>query len=82
LFIELKSKGYAVEQKIPIPVYYKNLKVGAYIADLLVNDTIIIELKAVENLHLVHEAQLVNYLTATGLDVGLLINFGSTVEVR
>jgi GxxExxY protein len=82
LFIELRERGFDVEQQIPISVFYKGVKVGDYVADLLVNKTIILELKAVENLHPIHETQLVNYLTATGLDVGLLINFGSSVVVK
>ena len=82
LFIELTERGYNVEQQIPISVFYKGVKVGDYMADLLVNKTIILELKAVENLHPIHETQLVNYLTATGLDIGLLINFGSSVVVK
>ena len=82
LFIELTERGFDVEQQVPISVFYKERKVGDYVADLLVNKTIILELKAVENLHPIHETQLVNYLTATGLDIGLLINFGSSVVVK
>jgi len=82
LRIELKKNGFEVEQQFATPVYYENEIVGDFYADLLVEGTIIIELKAVENLHPKHEAQLVNYLTATGIEVGLLINFGSSVEVK
>jgi GxxExxY protein len=82
LLIELRERGFDVEQQFPISVFYKSVKVGDYVADLLVNKTIILELKAVENLHPIHETQLVNYLTATGLDIGLLINFGSSVVVK
>jgi GxxExxY protein len=82
LLIELRERGFDVEQQFPISVFYKGVKVGDYVADLLVNKTIILELKAVENLHPIHETQLVNYLTATGLDIGLLINFGSSVVVK
>ncbi len=82
LRIELKKQGFSVEQQYPIPVYYEDEMVGDFFADLLVNDNLIIELKAVENLHSKHEAQLVNYLTATGIEVGLLINFGSSVVVK
>ncbi len=82
LFIELTERGFEVEQQMPISVFYKGKKVGDYVADLLINKTIILELKAVENLHPIHETQLVNYLTATGLDIGLLINFGSSVVVK
>jgi GxxExxY protein len=82
LVIELQNRGLEVQQQVPISVYYKTKKVGDYVADLLVNKTIIIELKAVENLHPIHESQVVNYLTATNLDIGLLINFGASVEVK
>jgi GxxExxY protein len=82
LKIELTKQGFNVEQQYPIPVYYDDEMVGDFYADLLVNDRLIIELKAVENLHPRHEAQLVNYLTATGIEVGLLINFGSSVEIK
>ena len=82
LRIELIKQGFEVEQQFPIPVYYDDEMVGDFYADLLVNKSLIIELKAVENLHSRHEAQLVNYLTATGIDVGLLINFGSSVEIK
>lgn len=82
LFREMQLRGIQVQKQVSIPVFYKDTQVGDYVADLLVENTIILELKAVENLHPIHEAQLVNYLTATGLDIGLLINFGSSVEVR
>lgn len=82
LFIELNEKDLIVNQQVPIPVYYKSIKVGDYFADLLINKTIIVGIKAVENLLPIYETQLVNYLTATGLDIGLLINFGSSVVVK
>jgi GxxExxY protein len=82
LLIELRERGFDVEQQVPISVFYKNKLVGDYMADLLVNKTVILELKAVENLQVIHETQLVNYLTATGLDIGLLINFGSSAVVK
>lgn len=82
LKIELKKEGFNVEQQYPIPVFYEKEQVGDYYADLLIDGIIIIELKAVENLAPIHETQLVNYLAGTGLDIGLLINFGSSVEVK
>lgn len=82
LKIELEKQGFEVEQQFPIQVFYEDVVVGDFYADLLVNNYIIIELKAVENLHKKHEIQLVNYLTATGVEVGLLINFGSSVEIK
>ena len=75
LLIELKNRGLKVESQVPITVSYKGEVVGDYAADLLVEDEVIIELKTVENLDRAHEAQLLNYLKATGLHVGLLVNF-------
>jgi len=83
LFIELERLGFKVECQTPINFYYDGLLVGEYIADVLVEDTVLVELKSVRNLVIAHEVQLVNYLTATHRPVGLLINFGEKgVEVR
>jgi GxxExxY protein len=80
--IELAEAGLAAKQQVPIPVYYHQQLVGDYIADVLVADRLIVELKAIRTLAKEHEVQLVNYLTATGIDDGLLINFGESVEVK
>jgi len=82
LAIELRKNGFEVAQQINIPVFYDEIQVGDYYADLLVNNKLIIEVKAIENLHPKHEIQLVNYLAGTNLDIGLLINFGSSVKVK
>jgi len=82
MVVELKMNGLKVEQQFPIPVFYENIQVGDYYADLLVNDEIIVELKAVENLTKQHEVQVVNYLNGIGHEIGLLINFGSSVSVK
>ncbi len=83
LYIELTDRGIVVETEIPFKVYYKNHIVGDYRADMIVDRRVIIELKAVSALATIHEVQLVNYLTATGIDDGLLINFGSDkLEIR
>ena len=76
LVVDLKSKGLNVRTEMPIEVRYKNELVGEFRADIVVEDLIIIELKSVNNLLPIHEAQLVNYLVATGIEDGLLINFG------
>ncbi|MDR1679649.1 MAG: GxxExxY protein [Prevotellaceae bacterium] len=81
LKIELEKEGFKVFQQHPIHIYYDDKCIGEYYADLMVED-IIIELKAVEEIHPKHEVQLVNYLTATGIDVGLLINFSSSVKIK
>ena len=82
LYIELNNQGFEVHQQYPIKVYYEKTLVGEFYADLLINQQIILELKAVENLQPIHEVQLVNYLKGTGLDIGLLINFGSSVNIK
>jgi GxxExxY protein len=82
LRIELQKEGLRVRQQAPIQVYYEGELVGDYYADLWVEERVILELKAVQRLAVEHEVQLVNYLTATGTDVGLLINFGPSVAVR
>ena len=75
LLIEPKKRGLKAMNQVPIKVSYKGEVVGDYTADLLVEDKVIVELKTVENLDRSHEAQLLNYLKATGLHVGLLVNF-------
>ncbi len=82
LMIELEKAGLRAVQQNPIKVRYHDCLVGEYFADLLVEERVICELKANEALSKIHEVQLVNYLAGTGLDVGLLINFGRSVSVR
>ena len=83
LLIELRKAGLKCESQKPIVVYYEDEVVGNFIADILVEDTIILELKSVKSIAKAHEVQLVNYLVATGKEVGLLINFGAErVEVK
>jgi len=82
MMIELRDCGLMAEQQHPIEVFYKEESNGEYFADILVEDEVILELKAVENIDKIHHVQLVNYLNATGLETGLLINFGSSVEVK
>ncbi len=77
MLIELSEiNGLDIKHQCPIKVEYKGLDVGDFVADLLINDSIIVELKSVRQLSVVHEVQMVNYLKATGMDLGLLINFG------
>ena len=77
MLVELKKHSLTFEVEKPINVYYDGVLVGEFKADIIVEDFLILELKAVQSLHMAHEIQLVNYLTATGIDNGLLINFGS-----
>ena len=77
LIWELLRSGFRAEAERPISVRYNEQIVGAFTADLLVNDSLIIELKAIQSLAKAHEVQLVNYLVATGIGEGLLLNFGA-----
>lgn len=81
MFIELQESGLQVEKQKRIRVFYANKEVGEFFADLAVNDCVIIELKACETLCEEHGFQLINYLKATEIEVGLLLNFGKKPEV-
>ena len=78
----MRSFGFIIGVEKPIKVYYNDEIVGNYIADIIVNDKVILEIKAIKELSNIHEVQLVNYLKATGIEVGLLINFGTSVQVK
>ena len=81
--VELRARGYTAKSQVPIKVYYKEDVVGEYIADILVEGKVIVELKTVEKIEKLHEAQLLNYLKGTGIQVGLLVNMKSqTVEIK
>jgi GxxExxY protein len=80
LFIELRAIGLFVEKQKQIKVYYEGKEVGEYFADLIVADCVIVELKAAESLCEEHGFQLINYLKATEIEVGLLLNFGKKPE--
>src|SRR5687767_3560816 len=77
LVIALQQKGLQVEAQIPLEVRFRGFPVGQFYADLLVEKRILVELKAVNNLTNEHYAQIINYLKITGLEVGLLVNFGN-----
>ena len=82
MVIELIEMGFNVRQQQNIKVYYETEEVGDYYADLLIDDLVIVELKAAESLCEEHEAQLINYLKATKIEVGLLLNFGKKAEFK
>ena len=82
LFHELVKMGFLVEKQKRIKVYYDDIEVGDYFADLVVDDLVIIEIKAAEGLVIEHEYQLINYLKATDKEIGLLLNFGKTPQVK
>ncbi len=74
---ELRKQGFRVQQQHPIHIYYDGVVVGEYAADIIVDETVILELKAVRALDSIHKAQCMNYVKATGLPVCLLLNFGT-----
>lgn len=78
LALELREAGLRVEQQKPVPVSYKGTIVGDYVADLIVNGTVILEIKAASGIDGSHQAQLLNYLKASGIHTGLILNFGTT----
>ena len=83
LLIELHHHGLSAEKEAPINVHYNNEIVGEFRADIIVENCVIIELKAIQHLSPANEAQLVNYLTATDIEHGLLINFGGEkIEIK
>ena len=82
LMFELSKAGLQAEMEKKIQVYYDGQSIGDFIADVIVKNKIILELKCIKQINRIHEAQLVNYLKATGIEVGLLINFGEQVEIK
>ncbi|OXE99136.1 GxxExxY protein [Flavobacterium araucananum] len=82
LYLELKYKGLKVEAQSKIKVYYKGIEVGEYYADLIVEDLIILELKAANCIIVEFENQILNYLKGTNCEVGLLLNFGTKPEFK
>ena len=82
MIIELVKEGLSIETEKPISVYYGPNVVGTFSADLVVEEKIILELKAKESLHSAHEAQLTNYLRATDVELGFLLNFGKEPEFK
>ncbi|HDY75687.1 MAG TPA: GxxExxY protein [Candidatus Marinimicrobia bacterium] len=82
LVILLREEGLKVEQQKDLVVKFRNIIVGKYMTDLIVNDKIILELKAAKKIAPEHEAQLLNYLKATNMELGLLLNFGIKPEFK
>jgi len=81
MIIKMTQKSIPAVQQAPISVYFESQLVGDYFVDIFVDNKVIVELKAVSVLSKAHEAQLVNYLKATGIKVGLLINFGEKLKI-
>lgn len=82
LAFELSKRGRSVKQQIPIKVHYEGCAVGDYFADIIVDEVVILEIKATEQIAKEHEAQLINYLKATSYEVGLLLNFGKEAKFK
>ena len=82
MLIELQKLGLNAKRQVPVKVFYEEELVGEYFADIVVEENIILELKAAENLREEHECQLINYLKATEIEVGLLLNFGKKPQFK
>lgn len=80
--IALEEVGLSVAREVPVPVWFRGRKVGQYFADMLIDNIVILELKAARSLESAHEAQLLHYLRATDIEVGLLLNFGIRPQFR
>ena len=76
------QKACGVETEVPVPVFFRGKTVGDFRADMVVNGCVLLELKTAEAISIAHEAQLLNYLRATNLEVGLILNFGPKAQVR
>jgi GxxExxY protein len=78
----LREKNLKVEAEVAVPVFFRGINVGDFRADLVVNDSVLLELKTAESIIIAHEAQLLNYLRATALEIGLILNFSPKSQVR
>jgi GxxExxY protein len=82
MVVALSNIGLAAAREVPVPVWFRGKKIGQYFADLVVNNIVLLELKAARGLDSAHEAQLLHYLRATNIEVGLLLNFGNRPQFR
>jgi len=82
LTVELRHRGVPVDRNVAFAVVYRGCSVGRYVADLVVNQKVIVETKVAKAIDLAHRAQVSNYLRASGLEVGLVMNFGSSVQFK
>ncbi len=78
----LREKDLKVEAEVAVPVFFRGINVGDFRADLVVNDSVLLDLKTAESIIIAHEAQVLNYLRATALEIGLILNFGPKAQVR
>jgi GxxExxY protein len=82
MVVALRARGLSVEQQFAVPVWFRGIKVGSFCSDLVVEGKVIVELKAVRSIDPAHEAQLLIYLRATEIEIGLLLNFGIKAEIK
>ena len=82
LTVELRLRGVPVERNVSFELMYRGESVGRYVADLVVDQTVIVETRVAKAIDPIHRAQLLNYLRASGLEVGLVVNFGSSVQFK
>lgn len=82
MVVALRQSSLSAVREVPVPVWFRGQKVGQYFADMLVNNTVLLELKAARSLEAAHEAQLLDYLRASEIEVGLLLNFGVRPQFR
>lgn len=82
MVIALNQSGLRAIREVPVPVWFRGKKIGQYFADMVVDNTVLLELKAARSLESAHEAQLLHYLRATEIEVGLLLNFGLRPQFR
>ena len=82
LSIALTAAGVKIERQVPVPVWFRKTQVGDYRADIVVERVVIVEIKAARALDGTHEAQLLNYLRATSIEIGLLLNFGPQAQFK
>lgn len=82
LCVEFKYQGISYVSQVPMQVFYRDQIVGDYVADIIVEGKIILELKACNIIHSMHSAQIINYLSATGLKVGYILNFGNVAKLE
>ena len=82
LTVELRLRGLQVERHVTFEIFYRGMPVGRYVADLIVESQVVVETKVARAIEAAHRAQLLNYLRASGLDVGLVVNFGTSVQFK
>ena len=82
LTIVLRSKGLRVEREVAYEIYFRGEMIGRYVADMVVESTVVVECKAAAAIERAHRAQLLNYLRASGLQVGLVLNFGGSAQFK